>query len=198
MDKISKVRLWPSALLKCLTWKLDLKCQNLPIFPRNWPGKIKNHCMQLFLTRLHFYSHLPNMRVNVIPPSCVTATQHFASASPHSKNDCSLANLQGHWLEMGDTMALYKSSHELWGFLTIEKCLSISLKSESHPLPTPEHPQRKRPVAVGEWKESLRKNSSSSVPGLQSERGPGTAHILFWPLGSPQWPPPLRLWMLGP
>lgn len=89
------------------------------------------------------------MRVNVIPRSCVTATQHFTSASPHSKNDCSLANLQGHWLEMGDTAALHKSSNELWGFLTIEKCLSISLKSESHPLPTPEHPQRKHPLLWG-------------------------------------------------
>lgn len=99
---------------------------------------------------------------------------------------------------MGDTVTLYKSSNELWAFLTIEKCLSISLKSESRPVPTPEHPQRKHPVAVGEWMESLRKNSDWSVAGLQSERGPGTAHTLFWPLGSPQWPPPPPLMDAGP
>lgn len=138
------------------------------------------------------------MRLNVIPCSCVTATQPSISASPHSKSDHSLQTSGVTDVRWGIRQPCASRQMNYEAFLTIEKCLSISLKSESRPLPTPEHPQRKHPIAVGEWKESLRKNSGLSVPGLQSEWGPGTAHILFWPLGSPQWPPPPPLMDAGP
>lgn len=79
---------------------------------------------------------LPHSKPNLPPPSYT-----------HSKSDHSLANLWGPltWADVerwgGGRMGLRRSSNELTGFWTIEKCLSISLKSKGRPPlhpPTPE------------------------------------------------------------
>lgn len=107
----------------------------------------------------------------------------------------------------GGGMGLRRSSNEFTGLWTIEKCLSISLKSKGRPpcppLSPAAAPQRKSPVAGGRagWMKGELEEEQWLIcaSDAQSDRGPGSAHILFWPPGlSPMTSTPSAYGRRGP
>lgn len=68
----------------------------------------------------------------------------------------------------------------------------------AHPWALPLHPGVRVPLLGGMKGELEEEQWLVCVWVAQSDRGPGTAHIVFWPLGSPQRPPPPPLMDAGP
>lgn len=171
------------------------------------PGEQRSAVLYSHLTRLHLHSlTIPSLyiRVSVIPCSCATTTQYSTSDPPFQKW-LFVNKLQGSLiLEMLSERTGWPVWVVKWitRLSTIQKRLSISLKSEGHMLPTPE-PRHCTPAQEsrcwGEWKESLRRNSGLSVLWSHSQIGvPELRTQCFDPWALLSDLHPLRLWTVGP
>lgn len=68
----------------------------------------------------------------------------------------------------------------------------------AHPWALPLHPGVRVPLLGGMKGELEEEQWLVCTWVAQSDRGPGTANTVFWPLGSPQRPPPPLLMDVGP
>lgn len=156
--------------------------------------------LNCFLTRLHFYSH------------CISGWMSYPAAVwlPHSTSLLSPSFLK--WLFVNKPLGSLTWDGGQDGLCRIVKWITrhsdnrempvyifkIRKSPPAYPWALPLHPQRKRPVAVGKWKESLSRNSGSSV--LVSHTQIGVPELRTY--CSDPWAllndlHPLRLWMMG-
>lgn len=156
--------------------------------------------LNCFLTRLHFYSHY------------ISGWMSYPAAVwlPHSTSLLSPSFLK--WLFVNKPLGSLTWDGGQDGLCRIVKWITrhsddrempvyifkIRKSPPAYPWALPLHPQRKRPVAVGKWKESLSRNSGSSV--LVSHTQIGVPELRThcsdpWALLNDLHP--LRLWMMG-